>query len=165
MKTMKIILEVKLKTDMCIPNVLIHLAEAFLFTEDGSQRPGEVAQCSNPGVRSCLTVKLNYENLNKHGGQESLGLVPGSGVQVELEDKVVEGHGKTMNVTFTFSLVGQEGGEGTLTFRPETQNTHGMFMSGDGTVHYQVETCGDKCTVLYQADIEYGEDYQEVVME
>ena len=115
----------------------------------------------------CQPVQLNYENLNKHGPQ-SLGLVPGSEVRVKLEDKVVdkvvEGHGKTMNVTFTFSLVGQEGGEGSLTFRPETQNSRGIFISGNGTVHYVVETCGAKCTVLYQADLGHGEDYQAVRM-
>ena len=123
----------------------------------------------------CQPVQLNYENLNKHG-PESLGLVPGSEVRVKLEDKVedkvvdklvdkvVEGQGKTMNVTFTFSLVGQEGGEGSLTFRPETQNSRGIFISGNGTVHYVVETCGAKCTVLYQADLGHGEDYQAVRM-
>ena len=114
-------------------------------------------------VRTCQTVQLNYQNLNKHG-PHTLGLVPGNEVRVKVKDKVVEGHGKTMNVTFDFSLVGKRGGEGTLTFRPETQNTKGLFLSRDGTVHYHVETCGDKCTVLYQADFEHGEDYQSVVM-
>ena len=83
---------------------------------------------------------------------------------MELEDKTVEGQGKSKKVVFTFSLVGEEGGEGSLTYRPETKTTQGSFMSGDGTVHYLVETCGTKCTVLYQANLEHGEDYQSVVM-
>ena len=110
-----------------------------------------------------MTVQLNYGKLNKHG-PGSLGLVPGSEVRVKLEDKVVEGHGETMNVTFVFSLVGQEGGEGSLTFRPKTQNSQGIFISGNGTVYYLVETCGVKCTVLYQADLGHTEDYQAVRM-
>ena len=104
-------------------------------------------------------MRRNYQNLNKHG-PHTLGPVPGNEVRVKVEDKVVEGHGKTMNVTFVFSLVGQRG-EGTLTFSPETQNTKGLFLSRDGTVHYLVENCGDKCTVLYQADLENGEDYED----
>ena len=42
-----------------------------LFTETSrSPRPGEVAQCSGPLVRTCQTVRLNYENLDSQGGPE-----------------------------------------------------------------------------------------------
>ena len=94
-----------------------------------------------------------------------LRLVAGSDVRLKVAgEKVVEGHGMTMNVTWAFSLVGRGGGEGTLTYRPETQNTEGIFMSGDGTIHYLVEPCGHKCTVLYQADLQHREDYKSVKM-
>ena len=45
--------------------------DQYLFTETSrSPRPGEVAQCSGPLVRTCQTVRLNYENLDSQGGPE-----------------------------------------------------------------------------------------------
>ena len=83
--------------------------ESFLFTEDRGVRAGEVSQCSSPVVRHCQPVRLNYHNLNTEG-QHTLRLAPGNEVRLRVEDKVVMGHGKTMN--FAFSLLGEEGGEG-----------------------------------------------------
>ena len=45
--------------------------DQYLFTETSrSPRPGEVVQCSGPLVRTCQTVRLNYENLDSQGGPE-----------------------------------------------------------------------------------------------
>ena len=78
-----------------------------------------------------------------------------------MELEVVRGPADQSSPTLSYQFSLTDGGDGSLTYRPATSASQGVFRPTTGSVHYTVEACGDGCNVIYERDSDYFSQFED----
>merc|ERR1712240_864835 len=113
-----------------------------LFTRHTGKDVSNTVQCRQTGVTQCIPVTINYHLLDTVG--QSISLLQGSGVTIN----ITQPPRGSDTLSYTFSL--DDGGEGTVTVRQSTGSVFASIRPNTGPVIFYVEACGQGCTVMYQ---------------
>ena len=113
-----------------------------LFTRQTGKDVSNTVQCRQTGVTQCIPVTINHHLLDTVG--QSIGLLQGSGVTIN----ITQPPRGSDTLSYTFSL--DDGGEGTVTVRQSTGSVFASIRPNTGPVIFYVEACGQGCTVMYQ---------------
>jgi len=132
--------------------------DQYLFTVDSSRNTEDIIQCQAAGARNCKAVRLDPSQLSSSpSSSQFLILLPGSQVELQVVRRPEDLSGETLN--YQFSLT--DGGSGSLTFRPSTSAVYGSFKPISGSVHYELQSCGDGCNVIYERDSNYFNQFED----
>merc|ERR1711973_746117 len=118
-----------------------------LFTRVPGKDVSQTAQCRQAGVSNCVAVNMNYQYLDTVG--QSLSLIQGSGVTMNLR------HPPTGSTSLSYNFSLGDGGEGTVTVRHNTGSVFASIRPSTGPVLFYIEACGQGCTVMYQRQKSY----------
>jgi len=130
----------------------------YLFTVDSSRNTEDITQCQADGARNCKAVTLDASQLSSsRDSSQFLHLLPGSQVELQVLRRPEDLSGQTLN--YQFSLT--DGGSGSLTYRPSTSAVYGSFKPISGSVHYELQSCGDGCNVIYERDSNYFNQFED----
>ena len=121
-----------------------------------AQEAGGVAQCSQGGVTRCSKVRLQQGVLKSLKEGDSLQLLEGEGVLLELRrEPTVTASG---GVSLSFKL--EEGGEGSVTVG-SSGAMYGSIRPGRGEVNYVIEACGTGCNVLIERPSDWFNQFED----
>jgi len=134
-----------------------------LFEEDPTQNVINTVQCRQEGVKNCRAVTLNMDYLQtsvKPG--DFIEFLDGTNVSMKLRRAPSGSSSATLSYSFSLS----DGGEGTVTVRPNNDKTVGPSVYASvkpvtGNIMYTVESCGQGCNVVYERDSGYFNQFQD----
>merc|ERR1712013_390939 len=113
-----------------------------LFRRIPGKDVSQTAQCRQAGVSDCVAVSMNYQHLDTVG--QSISLIEGSGVTMNLRHPPTG----SSSLSYNFSLA--DGGEGIVTVRHNAGSVFASIRPNTGPVLFYIEACGQGCTVMYQ---------------
>eukprot|EP00090_Calanus_glacialis_P041245 TRINITY_DN7257_c0_g1_i1.p1 TRINITY_DN7257_c0_g1~~TRINITY_DN7257_c0_g1_i1.p1 ORF type:complete len:285 (-),score=91.12 TRINITY_DN7257_c0_g1_i1:50-904(-) len=123
----------------------------------------QTAQCRQAGITNCQAVNINLEYLEtavKPG--DSIRFIQGHQLSMKLRRAPSGSPSSTMSYSFSLS----DGGEGTVTVRPNKGSRAGPSVFASirpvtGSVIFSVEACGQGCNVLYERNIEFFNQFED----
>jgi len=113
-----------------------------LFRRIPGKDVSQTAQCRQAGVSDCVAVSMNYQHLDTVG--QSISMIEGSGVTMNLRHPPTG----SSSLSYNFSLT--DGGEGIVTVRHNAGSVFASIRPNTGPVLFYIEACGQGCTVMYQ---------------
>jgi len=134
-----------------------------LFEEDITQDVTNTVQCRQEAVNNCRAVTFNMDYLQTYINLgDSIQFLDGTNISMKLRRAPSGSSSATLSYSFSLS----DGGEGTITVRPNNNKTVGPSVYASvkpvtGNTIYTVESCGQGCNVVYERDSGYFNQFQD----